>query len=53
MNNYNKVLFNMRICEYLHNIKDQLEKMLLREKRMEIFKECLNFLYTIVTLDQN
>ena len=38
---------------YLHKIKDQLEKMLLREKRMEIFKECLNFLDTRVTLDQN
>ena len=34
-------------------VKDQLEKMLLREKRMEIFKECLNFLDTRVTLDQN
>ena len=38
---------------YLHKIKDQLEKMLLREKRMEIFNECLNFLDTRVALDQS
>ena len=38
---------------YLHKIKKELEKMLLREDRMEIFKECLVFLDTRVALDQN
>ena len=36
----------------LHRIKLELEKMLLREKRMEIFKRCLAFLDTRVELDQ-
>ena len=38
---------------HLHKIKDELEKMLIREKRMEIFKKCLIFLDTRVALDQN
>ena len=38
---------------YLHKIKNELEKMLLREKRMEVFKKCLAFLDTRVALDQN
>ena len=38
---------------YLHKIKAELEKMLVREKRIDIFNECLNFLDTRVTLDQN
>ena len=38
---------------YLHKIKNELEKMLVREKRMEIFKKCLIFLDTRVELDQN
>ena len=37
---------------YLHKIKLDLEKMLLREKRMDIFKRCLAFLDTRVELDQ-
>ena len=37
---------------YLHKIKLELEKMLIREKRMEIFKNCLNFLDTRVKLAQ-
>ena len=37
---------------YLHKIKLELEKMLLRENRMEIFKKCLAFLDTRVELDQ-
>ena len=37
---------------YLHKIKKELEKMLLREKRMEIFLKCLEFLDTRVELDQ-
>ena len=36
---------------YLHKIKAELEKMLVREKRIDIFNECLNFLDTRVTLD--
>ena len=38
---------------YLHKIKNELEKMLIREKRLDIFKKCLEFLDTRVTLDQN
>ena len=38
---------------YLHKIKSDLEKMLIRENRMELFKSCLNFLNTRVELDQN
>ena len=37
---------------FLHKIKVELEKMLLRENRMDIFKKCLEFLDTRVTLDQ-
>ena len=37
---------------YLHKIKIELEKMLEREKRMKIFKQCLAFLDTRVELDQ-
>jgi ribonuclease D len=38
---------------YLHKIKLELENMLIREKRMDIFKKCLAFLDTRVELDQN
>ena len=38
---------------FLHKIKYELEKMLIREKRINIFKSCLTFLDTRVTLDQN
>ena len=37
---------------YLHKIKNELEKMLIREKRMTIFQKCLIFLDTRVELDQ-
>ena len=37
---------------YLHKIKSDLEKMLIREKRVELFNRCLNFLDTRVDLDQ-
>tara|TARA_B100000886_G_scaffold330975_1_gene282019 strand:- start:4646 stop:5269 length:624 start_codon:yes stop_codon:yes gene_type:complete len=37
---------------YLHKIKRSLEKMLIRENRMELFKNCLSFLNTRVELDQ-
>ena len=37
---------------YLHKIKIELEKMLLRENRMELFQNCLTFLDTRVELDQ-
>ena len=37
---------------YLHKIKSELETMLVREERMEIFKKCLTFLDTRVELDQ-
>jgi len=38
---------------YLHKIKSELEKMLIREDRMELFKSCINFLNTRIELDQN
>ena len=37
---------------YLHKIKQELSKMLLRENRMDLFKKCMNFLETRVELDQ-
>ena len=38
---------------YLHKIKKDLEKMLIRENRMELFKNCITFLNTRIELDQN
>ena len=38
---------------YLHRIKSELEKMLIRENRMDLYKRCINFLDTRVELDQN
>ena len=38
---------------YLHKIKIELEKMLIREKRVDIFNKCLDFLETRVALDQS
>ena len=40
------------IKKFLNKIKSELENMLIREKRMEIFKKCLTFLDTRVELDQ-
>ena len=37
---------------YLHKIKKELENMLIREKRIDIFERCLSFLDTRVELDQ-
>ena len=36
---------------YLHKIHEELVKILTREKRLEIYKECLKFLKTRVDLD--
>ena len=38
---------------YLNKIKNELEKMLIREGRRELFKKCLAFLDTRIELDQN
>jgi ribonuclease D len=38
---------------YLHKIKIELAKMLIRENRMDLFQKCMNFLDTRVELDQN
>ena len=38
---------------YLHKIKSELEKMLIRENLMDLFKSCITFLNTRVELDQN
>jgi len=37
---------------YLHKIKNELEKMLVREDRMDIYKKCMEFLDTRIELDQ-
>ena len=37
---------------YLHRIKTELEKMLIRESRMDIYKKCIEFLDTRIELDQ-
>ncbi len=37
---------------YLHKIKKELENMLIREKRFDIFERCLSFLDKRVELDQ-
>ena len=37
---------------YLHRIRNELEKMLLREDRMDIYRKCLEFLDTRIELDQ-
>ena len=38
---------------YLHRIKDELHKMLVRENRLELFISCMKFLKTRIKLDQN
>ena len=38
---------------YLHKIKNELEKMLIREKRISIYNRCLSFLDARIELDQN
>ena len=38
---------------YLHKIKSELEKMLIREGRMELYKNCIAFLKTRIELDQS
>ena len=38
---------------YLHRIKKELEKMLIREKRIDLYNRCINFLDTRIELDQN
>ena len=36
---------------YLHKIHSELDKILNREKRMDLYKECIKFLYTRIQLD--
>ena len=38
---------------YLHKIKTELEKMLKRENRMDLYKNCITFLDTRIKLDQS
>tara|TARA_B100001996_G_C18473140_1_gene520812 strand:- start:143 stop:787 length:645 start_codon:yes stop_codon:yes gene_type:complete len=38
---------------YLHKIKDELNKMLIRENRLDLYKSCMNFLKTRIKLDQS
>ena len=36
---------------YLHRIHDELNKILIRENRFELYKDCLKFLKTRVDVD--
>ena len=38
---------------YLHKIKDELYKMLVRENRLELYNNCIHFLNTRIKLDQS
>ena len=38
---------------YLHKIKNELEKMLIRENRLELYKKTIHFLKTRIKLDQS
>ena len=38
---------------YLHKIKHELNKMLVRENRLELFESCIGFLKTRIKLDQS
>ena len=38
---------------YLHKIKDALNKMLIRENRLELYENCIQFLKTRIKLDQS
>jgi len=38
---------------YLHKIKDALQKMLIRENRLELYENCMKFLKTRIKLDQS
>ena len=38
---------------YLHKIKTELEKMLVREDRMDLYTRCISFLDTRIELDQS
>ena len=37
---------------YLHKIRDDLNKMLIRENRFELYESCIKFLKTRIKLDQ-
>ena len=37
---------------YLHKIKEDLNKMLIRENRLKLYESCINFLKTRIKLDQ-
>ena len=38
---------------YLHKIQDSLHKMLVRENRLELYENCIQFLKTRIKLDQS
>ncbi len=38
---------------FLHKIKDELNKMLVRENRLELYENCIQFLKTRIKLDQS
>ena len=38
---------------YLHKIKIELDKMLIRENRLELYENCIQFLKTRIKLDQS
>jgi ribonuclease D len=37
---------------YLHKIRDALQKMLVRENRVELFENCMKFLPSRIKLDE-
>ena len=49
----NNLNMQQMMFSYLHKIKTELEKMLIRENRMDLYKRCLDFLDTRVELDQS
>ena len=38
---------------YLHKIKNELHKMLIRENRLNLYENCIQFLKTRIKLDQS
>ena len=50
---YLKIQNHNKLYKENEKIKSELEKMLIRENRMELFKSCIAFLNTRIELDQN
>ena len=46
-----QIMYACKDVLYLHKIKDELEKILVREKKLALAEQCFNFLETRTTLD--